>query len=175
MRTSRLLLLSKSKAFPNGLSNNHGQVGKHYIGHWASREAVALFPKDLNIWYGALAQNVMVNDWADDNFDHAGLGFIGGASLTVNHEVHPIAGSAAPTFGKAPQWGSKYKAYLKENAGRWVGCYAQCNSLPYENTYLDLDPEVKDPLGDPVMRITSGRKENEPRASLYAPPRLGNG
>jgi len=169
----RLLLLSKSKAFPNGLSNNHGQVGKHYIGHWASREAVALFPNDLNIWYGALAQNVIVNDWADDNFDHAGLGFIGGASLTVNHEVHPIAGAAAPTFGKVPQWGSKYKAYLKENAGRWVGCYAQCNSLPYENTYLDLDPEVKDPLGDPVTRITSGRKENEPRASLYASTKAG--
>src|SRR6476469_3132882 len=29
----RLLLLSASKAFPNGLSNNHGQVGKHYIAH----------------------------------------------------------------------------------------------------------------------------------------------
>lgn len=164
----RLLLLSKSKAYPNGLSNNHGQVGKHYIGHWAGRETAALFPNDLNIWYGALAQNVVINDWADDNFDHTGLGFIGGASLTVNHEVHPIASSNAPTFGKVPQWGSKYKAYLKANAGRWVGCYAQCNSLPYENTYLDLDPEVKDPLGDPVCRITSGKKVNEPRASLYA-------
>ena len=29
----RLLLLSKSKAFPNGLSNNHGQVGRHYLSH----------------------------------------------------------------------------------------------------------------------------------------------
>jgi len=29
----RLLLLSKSKAFPNGLSNNAGQVGKHYMTH----------------------------------------------------------------------------------------------------------------------------------------------
>jgi gluconate 2-dehydrogenase alpha chain len=34
----RLLLLSRSRAFPNGLSNNHGQVGKHYIGHWNGRE-----------------------------------------------------------------------------------------------------------------------------------------
>src|SRR5262249_51654260 len=30
---SRLLLLSKSKPFPNGLSNNHGQVGRHYFSH----------------------------------------------------------------------------------------------------------------------------------------------
>ncbi|HEV2200508.1 MAG TPA: GMC family oxidoreductase [Bryobacteraceae bacterium] len=164
----RLLLLSKSKAYPNGLSNNHGQVGKNYIGHWAVRECVALFPHDLNVWQGAFAQNVVVNDWADDNFDHTGLGFIGGASLTVNHEVHPIASAAGPTFGRAPQWGSKFKSYLRENAGRWVGVYAQCNTFPYENTYLDLDPEVKDPLGNPVCRITSGRKENEPRASLHA-------
>jgi gluconate 2-dehydrogenase alpha chain len=27
---------------------------------------------------------------------------------------------------------------------------------------------VKDPLGDPVCRITSGPKENEPRAGFYA-------
>jgi len=164
----RLLLLSKSKAFPKGLANNHGQVGKHYIGHWAGREAIGLFPFDLNIWYGANAQGVVVNDWSDDNFDHKGLGFIGGASLTINHEVHPIAGAAMPTFGRSPAWGSKWKAFVKQNAARWVGCYAQCNSLPYENTWLDLDTEFKDKMGDPVIRITSGPKENEPRASAHA-------
>ncbi len=164
----RLLLLSKSKAYPNGLSNNHGQVGKHYIGHWAGREVSGLFPFDLNIWYGANAQAVVVNDWADDSFDHSGLGFIGGASLTVNHEVHPIQAASMPTFGKAPEWGAKWKAFVHQNAGRWIGAYAQCNSLPYENTWLDLDPVVKDPLGDPVTRITSGPKQNEPRASAHA-------
>ena len=38
---SRLLLLSKSKAYPNGLSNNHGQVGKHYFGHWDAQAGAA--------------------------------------------------------------------------------------------------------------------------------------
>ena len=33
----RRLLLSKSKAYPTGLSNHHGQVGKHFISHWAAR------------------------------------------------------------------------------------------------------------------------------------------
>ncbi len=72
-----------------------------------------------------------------------------------------------PTFGR-PAWGSRWKSFVKENAGRWISCYAQCNSLPYENTWLDLDPEFKDKLGDPVIRITSGPKENEPRASAHA-------
>ncbi|HLK48425.1 MAG TPA: GMC family oxidoreductase [Bryobacteraceae bacterium] len=164
---TRLLLLSKSKAYPKGLANNHGQVGRHYIAHWDGRDISALFPFDLNIWYGALAQGVVVNNWADDNFDHSGLGFIGGASMTVNHELHPIAASAMPLFNRAPSWGSQWKKFVNQNAGRTVGVYAQCTSLPYENTYLDLDTEVKDPLGDPVCRITSGPKENEPRARAY--------
>ena len=168
---SRLLLLSKSKAYPNGLSNNHGQVGKHYFGHWDAQAGTgvsALFPFDLNIWYGAIAQNVTVDEFADDNFDHSGLGFIGGASIQVNTEKHPIAAAAMNTYGRAPQWGSKWKAFVRENAGRWVSSYIQANTFPYENTYLDLDPEVKDPLGDPVCRITSGPKENEPKQALYA-------
>ena len=60
----RLLLLSKSKAYPDGLSNNHGQVGKHYFGHWdaqAGAGVTALFPMDLNVWYGAiLSQGVVI-------------------------------------------------------------------------------------------------------------------
>lgn len=164
---TRLLLLSKSKAYPAGLSNNHGQVGKHYIAHWDGRENYGLFPFDLNIWYGANAQAVVVNNWADDNFDHSGLGFIGGASLTVGHEVHPIAAASTPAFQRAPSWGSQWKAFINRNAARWVGVYAQCTSLPYQNTWLDLDPEVKDPLGDSVCRITSGLKENELRARTF--------
>ncbi len=168
---SRLLLLSKSKAYPNGLSNNHGQVGKHYFGHWDAQAGAgvsALFPFDLNIWYGAIAQSVTVDEWADDNFDHSGFGFIGGASIQVNTEKHPIGGASMSTYGRAPQWGSKWKAFVRENAGRWVSSYVQCNTFPYENTFLDLDPEVKDPLGDPVCRVTSGPKESEPRQALYA-------
>lgn len=167
----RLLLLSKSKAYRKGLSNNHEQVGRHYIAHWDGREISALFPFDLNIWYGALAQGVVVNNWADDNFDHAGLGFIGGASMTVNHELHPIAAAAMPLFDRAPAWGTQWKKFVNQNAGRWVGVYAQCTSLPYENTWLDLDPEFKDPLGDPVCRITSGPKENELRIRAYVATR----
>lgn len=168
---SRLLLLSKSKAWPNGLSNNHGQVGRHYFGHWDAQAGVgvtALFPFDLNIWYGAIAQNVTVDAWADDNFDHSGLGFIGGASIQVNTEKHPIGAAAMSTYGRAPQWGTKWKSFVRENAGRWVSAYVQSNTYPYENTFLDLDPEVKDPLGDPVCRVTSGPKESEPRQAAYA-------
>ncbi|HET9012498.1 MAG TPA: GMC family oxidoreductase, partial [Gemmatimonadaceae bacterium] len=77
----RLLLLSTSAAFPKGLSNNHGQVGRHYFSHNQIATVNALFPRNLNTWYGLPAQGVAVDDWADDNFDHSGIDFIGGGNL----------------------------------------------------------------------------------------------
>ena len=74
---------------------------------------------------------MVVNNWADDNFDHSGLGFIGGASLTVNHEVHPIAASAMPTFGRAPQWGSQWKKFVSRKRRALAGglCAVQFPAL----------------------------------------------
>lgn len=162
----RLLLLSTSKAYPRGLSNNHGQVGRHYFGHWVgygNGAVLGLFPFDLNVWYGTPAQGMVVDDWADDNFDHGGLGFIGGANLHVFNEMHPIQSAAMDTFGRAPLWGSRWKSFVHENAARWTAAHIQTSSFPYEDNFVDLDPVVRDPLGDPVCRITCGPKENELR------------
>ncbi len=101
----RLLLLSKSKPFPNGLSNNGGQVGRHYFSHHTGAPVTALFPFDLNNWYGLPAQGVAVDNWADDNFDHAGLDFIGGGNLWVYSDRRPIGAASMTTFGKAPDLG----------------------------------------------------------------------
>ena len=54
----RLLLLSDSGAYPNGLSNNNGQVGRHYMTHNTSAGVLALFPHELNRWYGLPAQGI---------------------------------------------------------------------------------------------------------------------
>ena len=165
---SRLLLLSKSNAYPKGLSNNHGQVGRHYFGHWGSN-VTALFPFDINTWYGLPAQGTCCDEWADDSFDHTGLGFIGGTSLHVYTERHPIDGAAMNTFGRAPGWGSAWKEFIRENAGRQPNTYMQTNTFPYETMYLDLDEDARDPLGDPVCRInTGGMRENEQRATAFA-------
>ena len=163
----RLLLLSKSKAFPNGLSNNNGQVGRHYFSHNQGASVSALFPRNLNTWYGLPAQGVAVDNWADDNFDHAGLDFIGGGNLWVYSDRRPIGAAGMSTFGRAPRWGAAWKSFIKENADRANTAYLQKTTLPYEDNYLDLDPEVKDPLGYPVCRITADYKENERRVAAF--------
>jgi len=168
----RLLLLSRSKPYPNGLSNNHRQVGRHYFSHNTGAAVTALFPRDLNNWYGLPAQGVAVDDWADDNFDHAGLDFIGGGNLWVYSDRRPIAAANMPTFGKAPEWGAAWKAFVKQNADRWNTAYLQKTTLPYEDNYLDLDPTVTDPLGFPVCRITADFKDNERKVAAFIQNRM---
>src|SRR5579863_96282 len=170
---SRLLLLSKSSAYRNGLANNHGQVGKHFFAHYQTGAVTALFPFDANIWYGLPAQGITVDDFADDAYDHTGLGFIGGTSLHVRTERHAIEAGGMDTYGKAPNWGSSWKKFVHENAARVANTYLQTSTFPYETCYLDLDPGVRDPLGDPVCRITTGGpKQNEDRAVRYAQKKM---
>ena len=116
----------------------------------------------------------MIDEWADDSFDHTGLGFIGGASMGVYTEKHPIAAASGSHMGTDP---AKLGIGMEEVDSRKCRtkrrtAYLQANTFPYETTFLDLDPEVKDPLGDPVIRLTTMNRENERRAVMYAQDKM---
>ena len=164
---ARVLLLSKSRGFPNGLANNHGQVGRHYFSHNTGSTLTALFPRNINNWYGMPAQGVAVDNWADDNFDHSPLDFIGGGNMWVYSDRRPIGAASMSTFGKAPSWGAGWKSFVRQNADRWNLAYMQKTTLPYADNYLDLDPTVKDRLGFPVCRITADFKDNEKKVGAF--------
>ncbi|RUA01665.1 MAG: hypothetical protein DSY84_05075, partial [Candidatus Neomarinimicrobiota bacterium] len=153
-------------------SNNGGQVGRHYFSHSQGAGVQALFSHDLNCWYGLPAQGVAVDNWADDNFDHAGLDFIGGGNLWVFSDRRPISAAGMNTFGRAPRWGAAWKRFIKENADRSIGSYLQKTTLPYEDNYLDLHPTVTDPLGDPVCRITADFKDNEKKVAAFVQDKM---
>src|SRR5262245_41350739 len=52
VETPRLLLLSESSKFPQGLANSHDQVGRHYT-HHVSGFSWGLFDKPIYSWRGA--------------------------------------------------------------------------------------------------------------------------
>jgi gluconate 2-dehydrogenase alpha chain len=168
---TRLLLLSRGDAFPHGLSNNHGQVGRYYMSH--SYVGVnGLFPgRRLNLFNGATGQAVCIDDLDADNFDHSGLGFIQGSVIFAGNGNLPIAASGSLAPG-VPAWGSAYKAWLHTNANSVGGIFAQQETLPYDANFLDLDPHVKDPAGVPVVRVTYSWGENERKAGAYMYARL---
>ncbi|MEZ5526009.1 MAG: GMC family oxidoreductase [Gammaproteobacteria bacterium] len=169
---SRILLLSTSGDFPNGLANNAGQVGRHYFSHHQGAPVTALFPHNLHNWYGLPAQGVAIDDWADDNFDHGDVDFIGGGNLWVHTNRRPMSAARMSTFGRAPSWGSEWKAFIMQNADRSNSSYIQKTTLPYESNYLDLDPTVKDRLGIPVIRITAEYKENELKIAAFTQDKM---
>jgi gluconate 2-dehydrogenase alpha chain len=158
----RLMLLSKSKAFPNGLSNNAGQVGKHYISHMYGGAAGVFSGKRVNPFGGPGAQRTSIDNWNGDNFDHKGLGFIGGAIIDARMEGKPI-GNSRVTPPSVPTWGSSWKQWLHENANSVINIGTQVECLSYEENYLDLDPTVKDPQGFPVIRATFNIQQQEQR------------
>ena len=168
----RLLLLSQSDEFPNGLANNSAQVGQHYMSHHQGSNVTALFPQDLHNWYGLPAQGVAIDNWADDNFDHSDLDFIGGANLWVHTDRKPISAAKMSTFGEAQNWGSDWKAFVMQNADRTNTSYMQKTTLPYVDNYLDLDPNVKDGMGLHVVRITGRYRENERRIAALAQEKM---
>jgi gluconate 2-dehydrogenase alpha chain len=162
----RMLLLSTSDFYKEGLANNGGQVGKHYMSH-AYVGSRGLFPgKRLNLWSGSSGQAVAMDDLNGDNFDHTGLGFIRGAVLFASNGDLPIGKSRTVAPG-TPGWGSAYKRWIHENGDSTGQIFAQVEPQPYEHNVLDLDPDVKDPLGVPVIRVTYQLGENEINAATY--------
>lgn len=170
---TRLLLLSRSEAYPDGLGNNSGQVGRHYMSHHQGAPVTALFSEDLHNWYGLPAQGVALDEWADDNFDHSGLDFIGGANLWTHTDRRPMSAARMSTFDMVSRnWGSQWKKFIMENADRTNSSYIQKTTLPYAHNYLDLDPMIKDPLGFPVTRITARYSDNELKIADYAQQKM---
>lgn len=169
---TRMLLLSKSDAYPAGLSNNHGQVGKYYLSH--SYVGInGLFPgKALNLFSGTGSQAVAIDDLNGDNFDHSGLGFIRGAIVfSGSSGSMPIAtGSGTPP--DVPRWGKGYKDWIQKNANSVGVVFAQVETLPYHSNFLDLDPSKKDPQGFPVVRVTYDFQDNEQKAGAYFAQKL---
>lgn len=157
----RLLLNSKSKLFPQGLANSSGKVGKYITdsvssslgAHIPAFEGMPVHNEDgaggphAYVPWTLLAQN-----------RNGELGFPGGyhleftsgrqmPSLSVASGIDSRSGSASVLYGRK----------LKEEARRFYGCQlgfgAQGTMLPNDGCFAELDPELKDQWGIPVLRF----------------------
>ena len=113
---TRLLLLSKTEKFPNGLANSSGHLGKHLMGHMMANVFVGFDDQHINIYMGPSAQKHTLDDFNADNFDHKDVGFIRGSQISIgtgNLEGGPISlTTTAPPPG-TPRWGAAYRDFLK--------------------------------------------------------------
>src|SRR5216683_1943457 len=163
---TRLLLLSKTAKFPNGLANSSGQVGKHIMAHIGAKVYAAFDSRYVNNYMGPNAQKHSLDDFNADNYDHGGLGFIRGSQVaiaTANQEGGPIgtAMGMEPPPG-IPRWGAAYRDFFAKYFARHTVIISETENLPYADHTIDLNPDVRDAWGLPAPRLTyDWRRPNE--------------
>ena len=148
--TPRLLLLSASNQFPNGLANSSGYVGKNLMPN-SGAIAYGVFEEQLNDYKGYCVSRIMHDCY---ELDAAKVGFHGGGGLDARFDLSPLAFATAAMPPDTPHWGAAFKKTLAHNFTRTMEIFCHGTSLPVESNSFSLDPDVKDAWGLPALRMT---------------------
>lgn len=159
---TRLLLLSRDTAHPNGLGNNHGQVGRYYMTRQQPSVYAGFDGEPINRFIGPTAQAQAIADLSCDHFDHADKDFIRGGRIAVFNQYLPIEASGVlpPDI---PRFGQAWRDFFVHNYNSTAMIFIDPEILPSQNNRLDLDDTRTDALGLPVVRITFDIGDNEKR------------
>ena len=155
----RLLLVS-GIGTPYDPQSGQGTVGRNYAYQVNTGASYFFEDKVFNPFMGSGANGIVFDDFNGDNFDHAGLGFIGGADINVNSNTgRPIQYHPVPPG--TPNWGNAWKQAVVKWYNRAFNVNAQGGVQAYRGNYLDLDPTYRDAYGLPLLRMTFDWGPNE--------------
>ena len=161
----RLLLLSKIGR-PYDPASGQGVIGRNYAYQITSSVNAFFDDKILNPFIGAGSHGMVVDAYNGDNFDHSGLGFIGGGYIAnIQTGARPIETHPVPEG--TPAWGSKWKKAVAQNYLRAMTVSTHGAVMSHRGNYLDLDPTYRDVYGRPLMRMTFDFTDNEHRMSDF--------
>ena len=147
--TPRLLLMSKSNQFPQGLANSNGLVGKYFMVDMGP-VALGTFEHAMNE-YKSVEVTRIVHDFYDADPKR---GFYGGGGIDARFNFHAISFALGGLPPSTPRWGREYKQTLKTNFNRTITAFAHTTCLPLESNSISLDADVKDAWGLPALRVT---------------------
>jgi choline dehydrogenase-like flavoprotein len=150
--TPRLLLLSESSRFPDGLANSSGFVGRNLMFNGYT-SVMGLFDEPVN-GYKSIPATRVVHDFYE--LDPA-LGFYGGGGIDARHPSRGTPMGFALMSGAAfggPAWGSEYKRNLAYQFSHVAAFDGHTTSLPLDSNNITLDDNVQDKWGRPAIRCT---------------------
>jgi len=148
--TPRLLLLSANNAFPHGLANSSGLVGKYLMPNSAAL-AYGVFDEPLNDYKGFAVSRIFQDFY---EMDEKKVGFYGGGGLDARFDFTPINFAMGGLPPGTPRWGKDFKNVLSQNFTRTMQIFCHGTSLAVETNSFSLDPDVKDAWGLPALRMT---------------------
>jgi gluconate 2-dehydrogenase alpha chain len=152
---------------PYDPATGKGALGRNYC-YQLSRMGVTMFfeNREFNPFMGAPGAVMALDDADGDNFDHTGLGFLGGSRMACGHsDGRPI--NYRPVPSGTPRWGSAWKKATAKYYRHAVNIGVSGSNYANRNNYLDLDPTYRDQLGRPLLRMTYNFVENDYKVAEY--------
>ncbi len=156
--SARILLNSKSASFPNGLANAGGKVGRYLmdtVGASLSGQIPALENVPPHNEDGVSGMHAYMPWWGYQAQAAGKLDFPRGYHIEFD------GGRRAPEAGMfdgLEQFtGGSYGRKFREDARRYYGSFVNFagrgEMIPNDDCYCEIDPEVKDQWGIPVLRF----------------------
>ncbi len=143
VETPRLLLLSESEQYPNGLANSSGLVGKFFMDHlFAGMGGTLEEPTRQNHVGFLTSESHQFYDDADEEVGPFKLEFFNYAGPS------PVESALG-----GDDWGDELLERLRREYGTHVGMGALVEQLPREDSYVALDLDRTDDRGNPVPDV----------------------
>lgn len=154
IETPRLLLASKGAYAPDGIGNESGHVGRHFMEtiYWVS---VGLHPDPLGSFRGIPVDGICWDFNAPDSI----AGVVGGCRFSPSVAEVDLLGPINYARRAVRGWGREHKKAMRNTFGKGLAVLAMGESLPNGKSSIDLDPENKDDEGIGVARINSFLEE----------------
>ncbi|HVG08061.1 MAG TPA: GMC family oxidoreductase [Thermoanaerobaculia bacterium] len=172
VESARLLLLSRSPRFPDGLANGNGLVGRHLQFHGVSTGEARFRHashdgRPLRDPHPFLGRSVM-----DHYFLPPGVSDLskGGLLRFGLPTAGPVAvGKNLARAGGSLAWGPELKRRIREYFCDYQTVYFEVfhDFIANAGTFVDLDPEVRDRWGLPVARIHLRPGEHQKAAGRW--------
>ncbi|HEY7617642.1 MAG TPA: GMC oxidoreductase, partial [Terriglobales bacterium] len=159
--SARLLLNSRSALFPDGLANSSGFVGR-YLHDTVGSSGYGYFPQLEKIpphnHDGAGSMHMYMPWWKFDRENDFLRGyhieFGGGRGM-------PGVGMFDGICEREEGYGLELKQKCRRMYGAFIGFSGRGEMIPNEYCYCDLDPDVVDQWGIPVLRFHWKWSDNE--------------
>lgn len=159
--TARLLLNSRSSVFSNGLANGSGTVGR-YLTDSVGSDLAGYFPQLEKVpahnHDGVGGMHMYMPWWRTERKNDFLRGyhieFGGGRNL-------PSVGSFDGVCEREEGYGASLKQKCRKSYGTVIGFSGRGEMIPNAKSYCELDPNVCDKWGIPVLRFHWQWGENE--------------
>lgn len=143
IETPRLLLLSSSAMYPDGLANSSGQVGRNYMRHLTG-SVYAHFDKPVRMYRGETMAGLV----ADQSVHNPARGFSGGYYI----ETISLGPAFLASFLDPGSWGPDFTGFL-DHYENMAGCWLVGEDMPQQSNAVTLNATVADQHGLPVAHV----------------------